>query len=288
VIFAEPEHTDYDLHFPLLGIPVRVHPMFWLMTLILGATSSNVRELFFWILACFVSILLHELGHSLAMRWHRIRSSIVLYSFGGLSIPEGADAYEYHGVGTGGQVFISFAGPATGFLFAVVLVGLIYLVCILGHRGEIYFTPLFDWLPYPKLMPYLVSQATKTAYLASRVYQPSPIEYLLSDLFRINIYWGLLNLLPVLPLDGGHISRDVCQAISSREGIRWSYQISMVVAGGIAAICAWTWFRSIFHHEATGLQGLLINNSLFLAALFGYLAYQSYLTLQAYRSHRGW
>ncbi len=44
--------------------------------------------LLMWIAAVFVSILIHELGHALAMRRYGISSYIVLYHFGGLAIPD--------------------------------------------------------------------------------------------------------------------------------------------------------------------------------------------------------
>ena len=31
------------------------------------------------------------------------------------------------------------------------------------------------------------------------------------DLLFVNIFWGLVNLLPVFPLDGGQISRELFQ-----------------------------------------------------------------------------
>ena len=36
----EPQRTDYDLNFHCLGFPVRVHPLFWLAGLILGASGA--------------------------------------------------------------------------------------------------------------------------------------------------------------------------------------------------------------------------------------------------------
>ena len=35
----EPQRTDYDVNFHCLGFPVRVHPLFWLVGLILGANG---------------------------------------------------------------------------------------------------------------------------------------------------------------------------------------------------------------------------------------------------------
>ena len=39
MILLEPGHTPYDLHFRVFGIPVRVHPMFWLVAAIMGLSD---------------------------------------------------------------------------------------------------------------------------------------------------------------------------------------------------------------------------------------------------------
>ena len=36
-----PEPTAYDLRFRFLGIPVRVHPLFWLVTAMLGLSEGD-------------------------------------------------------------------------------------------------------------------------------------------------------------------------------------------------------------------------------------------------------
>ena len=37
-MLAEPERTPYDVNFRLFGFPVRIHPLFWLGTALLGAS----------------------------------------------------------------------------------------------------------------------------------------------------------------------------------------------------------------------------------------------------------
>jgi Zn-dependent protease len=83
----------------------------------------------------------------------------------------------------------------------------------------------------------------------------------------INILWGVVNLLPIYPLDGGQISREVCQIGNPRGGIILSLQISVGVAIGMA------------------IFGLIVWESKYTAVMFGFLAYSSYQALQAYRQH---
>ena len=50
-------------------------------------------------------------------------------------------------------------------------------------------------------------------------------------LVMINFYWAMVNLLPVWPLDGGWITRDLCGIISPRAGTLIALWISLVVSG---------------------------------------------------------
>jgi stage IV sporulation protein FB len=122
VFLAEPASTPYDLNFPSVGRPGARVPWFWLVALLLGWDLTQAREqqamlLTLWIAAVFLSILVHEMGHALAMRFYGIDSYIVLYQFGGLAIP---DSYSSR-MGYGSrrmrddpisQIVISAAGPA--------------------------------------------------------------------------------------------------------------------------------------------------------------------------------
>ena len=78
----------------------------------------------------------------------------------------------------------------------------------------------------------------------------------------VNIFWGLINLLPIHPLDGGNVTRRVLLSADPWNGVRKSLWVS-VVTGVIVAIL-----------------GLILFRSLYLTLLFGLLAFQSYQTLQ--------
>ena len=79
-----------------------------------------------------------------------------------------------------------------------------------------------------------------------------------------NIYWGLMNLLPIWPLDGGQISRALFELASPGMGVVHALWVSTCTAGAIAI---WAFLQA-------GDQ--------FLGIFFGYLAYTSYQTLQQY------
>lgn len=110
--------TRFDLKWRMFGIPVRVHPLFWVLMLLLGPLEwGDPAVNLIWVVAAFASLMVHELGHALvalAFRWH---PSILLYGFGGLTFHEAP----YRAFGK--RILLSFAGPAAGFLLA----GLTYL-----------------------------------------------------------------------------------------------------------------------------------------------------------------
>jgi hypothetical protein len=122
-VFQELPPTRYDLRFSLAGIPVRVHPLFWLIAVFFGI-SGDLIMLPIWVLVVFVAILVHELGHALAFRRYGQRSQIVLHFAGGLTIPEPVSwgsGYASVGLTANQQIFISLAGPGAGFLLAALV-----------------------------------------------------------------------------------------------------------------------------------------------------------------------
>jgi len=55
------------------------------------------------------------------------------------------------------------------------------------------------------------------------------------ETFRIvNIFWTLVNLLPVIPLDGGQLLRIVFESIFGVKGWKYSLLTSMATAGGLS------------------------------------------------------
>ncbi|KKK56710.1 hypothetical protein LCGC14_3061790, partial [marine sediment metagenome] len=245
VILGEPPRTQGDLNFSLLGFPVRVHPLFWLVTLMLGARNNDVPGLLSWIAAVFISILLHELGHAVVMRAYGYRPWITLYGMGGLASYNPGDAYNSRGPTTLGQIAISLAGPGAGFLLAALIIA----GMAVAGRISAFFPHGAGW---PWVMPYLIGSETFTYYL-----------------LYINIFWGLVNLLPVYPLDGGKVSQEIFLKFNSRDGIRQSLILSMITAGGLVAFA-------------------LRSHDWYIALFFAYLGYSSYTTLQAYSHGRRW
>ena len=141
MLLNEPAPSPADIHFSLLRIPVRVHPMFWLMGLILGSSGfdaeQSMRPILVWLLAMFVSVLVHEMGHALVMRALGVQPWITLYGMGGLTSHQGGRFQPLM------QILVSLAGPVAGFALAGIVV-----VAIMSSGHGIDFR--FGW-------PYLVA-----------------------------------------------------------------------------------------------------------------------------------
>lgn len=81
------------VEFRLFGIPVTVMPIFWLTLGLIGLMiGADLRDSQGWlvialfVLAGFISILIHELGHALMIRRYQLPTKIVLAAFGGYAV----------------------------------------------------------------------------------------------------------------------------------------------------------------------------------------------------------
>ena len=258
MLLGEPARTQGDLNFSFFGIPVRVHPFFWLIAVLLGPIDTGLAEVLVRVTAFFLAILVHELGHAWAMRAYGFSPRITLYGLGGLTSYGQSQPYNSPASGPLPQILISAAGPGAGFALAALVYGLVTLATrrLIGFElGGTYGITI---------------TSIPIASFLGRFF----VWYLLF----ISIIWGIVNLLPVYPLDGGQIAREILLVANPREGIRRSLLLSTFTAAAVAAIVL---LRSV---QAAG--GRFQLGMLWVPLLFGYLAYASYRTLQAYTGRR--
>jgi len=228
MFLAAPQPTPADLQFSLLGIPVRVSGWFWVGAGLLGwgicssLAGRDQRQLLqylvIWMAAVLVSLLVHEMGHALAYRWFGQAAHVVLYHLGGLAIPTawgGRGARRPHE-----RLIVSAAGPLAQLAFAA---GIVLLLRAGGYA-----------VPFPLEGPGRALGLYEGAEIGSRM-----LRVLALFLLYVNIFWPLLNLLPVPPLDGGQIVREGLLSLGVADAARISAMIG-VVTGGVVAWWGYT------------------------------------------------
>lgn len=208
------------VRFSIFGIPVLIQPFFWITLVLIGGglnanSPSSILNVGLFVIAGFISVLVHELGHALTARKFGAYSEIVLQAFGGYAAYSGVRL-------TRPQSFaVTAAGPAIQILLGIA----VYLVL-------------------PRL-PEISPNAT----------------YFIVTLMYISIFWALLNLLPVLPLDGGRM----LDAILGPERIKITLWVTIVVAVSLA------------------LLSLKFTSSILLPIFLGMFAWQAFQALKENR-----
>ena len=182
------------IRFRLFGFPVTVEPWHWAILAFFGGAlkikdSEDLLPVLLFMAAGVVSIIIHELGHALTMRLFGGRHiSIVLHGWGGYAISQGAP------FSRGQHILISLAGP-----LLQVACGLLVLIAL------------------------IMSAATSSG---STGLEAGPVYQLLYSFIYVSLFWAVLNLIPVYPMDGGQILR----GILGPRRIQLTFQISIIVA----------------------------------------------------------
>ncbi len=167
------------------GIDVFVSGWFWLLPVLIFATSYaeggfdtavfNTASL----LAVFVCVALHELGHALAARGYGIRTrDITLHPIGGVArlerMPEKPSA----------EIAIALAGPAVNVALAAVFGGLWF-------AGQSFLGPMGSAAGW--------------------------VSDFIGRLALANVVLVVFNLIPAFPMDGGRVLRASLSWVTSRE-----------------------------------------------------------------------
>jgi len=231
-----------DVSFRFFGFPTFIQPFFWVIALLITAVHlGNINNMPLWLAQVIVgaagvllSILIHELGHALTFQYlFRTSSIIVLHGFGGMTIPQQQHRRSDGFSGALAECFLAFSGPLAGFVLAFFAVMLLQ------------FMP-----PAPENIGTAVALC----------------RFFLMWTALISIFWGIFNLLPIYPMDGGHIAREVCVFLFPRQGIEFSLILSMVFAALLAVLA-------------------LRFGQIVITLFFAYFAYQNYQEFSA-RSFR--
>jgi len=231
-MFFPTRGTPYDLRFSLFGIPVTIAPFFWVMAVILGFGWLQVEpggpaNLVAWIVCVLVSILIHEFGHALTMRAFGHRPEVVLHHFGGYATYRGRVQET-----PWKSLLISMAGPGVQIILWAIL-----------------FFGIEPWLKATDRMPAF----------------GTPLYTMLWSMLSINLIWPIINLIPVLPLDGGRILWALFAMAGVRNAVDWTLRVSIVAGVGFA------------------VAFLLLLGSFLAGAMFAFMAMDNYQTLKGQR-----
>jgi Zn-dependent protease len=105
-------------------------------------------------------------------------------------------------------------------------------------------------------------------------------------LFIINLIWPVFNLLPIWPLDGGKIARDVLEGAFGYKGVIASLWLSIFVAGCLAAQILWNAYNP--HHDLIPHVSRLVGDSMYNALFLALFCVGGFQALQAERSRSRW
>lgn len=86
----------------------------------------------------------------------------------------------------------------------------------------------------------LAGFAVGAVVLAARLAGAIPDTEIAQEVYRtalfVNVGWGIFNLMPMLPLDGGSVMRHTLNGLTGGRGDRASFTISVVVAMAVVAL----------------------------------------------------
>ncbi len=193
---AQNSHS-WTLRFSLLGIPVSIHPMSWVVLALLGgafgvSNSEDLNEMLLFVVAGMLCLLVHELGHALSGRaTGALVEGIEISGLGGTTrfamLPQQRWCH----------VLTVLAGP----LASLVLVGLFGLAFGL-HLGNAwagvrlaYLMPWCEYLPLDLQQQIMIGMHTHDVSTFWMQF------YAVGML--VCFWWSVFNLLPIFPLDGG-------------------------------------------------------------------------------------
>ncbi len=198
------------LQLNVLNFPVYIAPTFWLLAGVIGmlysntpmtgaGISANLGPIFIYGVAVFLSILVHELGHALAWRRYGHAPQILLHGMGGrTSVQVARDRMP----GPKQRLVVTLAGPGFGLALGLSIVGLTQGLSMMGL-----------WPDMPLLSDFAMA------------------------MIWINIGWSIFNMVPLLPLDGGH-AVEAAVSWAGKDGRKVALWVSVLSAAGFLALAA--------------------------------------------------
>lgn len=212
-------------------IPIRIYPFFWLLAFIIGWLNSfsdtNTLNV------AIIKTLLWVFVITFSVIVHELGHAFSALAFG--------QKVKIDLVGFGGvthragpklklwkEFIIVFFGPLFGFILAI------FTFLILNKVGD---RPVNMW------------------------------RYMLEITFYVNVFWTVVNLLPVQPLDGGRLLSIILEGALGVKGIKIAYFLSILIATAVGLLFF-------------ALQAVLAGSLFLILAFESYRAWQSSLSMR--------
>jgi len=129
------------MNFTFLKIPVHIHPSFWILVVLFsGIVDSITIVSFFYVFIIFISLIVHEYGHSLMALYFGTSPRIELHAFGGTTYLNNTSSKT---LSKKQDFLITLAGP----LFESLLIILPYF-CLKFHIFHNYYINYFLYLNF--------------------------------------------------------------------------------------------------------------------------------------------
>ncbi|MGI6402468.1 MAG: site-2 protease family protein [Thermoguttaceae bacterium] len=264
--------SQFNIKFKLFGIPICIMPGFWVLCILFSPfmsmrNPSDDRPWLFgaagWIAALLTSFLIHELGHGLAgRRYFGVDPEIAL---GIGRAPSGASVFggvttwrrsQARSISRGARAFVSASGPLAALLAAALGLALAFATTS---------TPIVEEVAGGASAAPSLTEKLDSTFIVQKEFGVLPvvfpkawlvkvtgvsamdlfIGYFTYGFFWVNVFWSVINLLPIYPLDGGQVLASFAR---SNRDARNSMYVSMACAlliGGVF-LRESSWFASIF------------------------------------------
>lgn len=161
----------------------------------------------------------HELGHVIMGRLFGAPGNITIAGLGGQAVGE------YGELSAWKRLLVIFAGPCSGFLFVAAL------TAVDGRPWNVCME--FLHLPSLKCNLFLIDWVHKGLPLFPLMHpraQYPTYDLVILLLFMINLFMNIMNLLPIIPMDGGMIFKEICVLIAPKSGLKFAYIWSFALA----------------------------------------------------------
>ena len=226
-------------------------PTFWLLCIgfspFLSRQASGGQPWLFgflgWAVALLITFLVHELGHALtAKRLADARPKIALglgaveeniFVFGGVAYWSEYNRRKY---GAKTRALVSLAGP-----IAPILAALVVLACAAMTQTKIVSLEFFPNLFFPVPAEWMLGLGSLSP---TRLFE----SYFVYGFFYSAYVWGLINLVPIFPLDGGQIMVALLgrndRALGLKRGLPASICFAILI--GIVFVMNHSTFSALF------------------------------------------